>query len=129
MQYWRCAVAWTVGPSIQKAHLRHSLRRLDSIHDCHVAGHMNCSVRLTNRPSRGAPLHRSTVLTLSASHHMKSKSSAAHNTPTDTAEAVDALMKSLRHPAEKRPRRRRFRPYCGNGLPMFRACTREHSWG
>jgi hypothetical protein len=32
---------------------------------------------------------------------MNSKSSAAHNTPSDTAEAVDALMKSLQHPAEK----------------------------
>jgi hypothetical protein len=32
---------------------------------------------------------------------MNSKSSAAHNKPSDTAEAVDALMKSLRHPAEE----------------------------
>ena len=33
---------------------------------------------------------------------MKSKSSVSvHSTPADTAEAVDALMKSLHHPAEK----------------------------
>ena len=33
---------------------------------------------------------------------MKSKASAAvHSTPADTTEAVDALMNSLRHPAEK----------------------------
>jgi hypothetical protein len=86
---------------------------------------------------------------------MNPKSSAAHNTPSDTAEAVDALMKSLRHPAEKliealravivqaHPSIRegvkwnapsfrtseRFRPSCGNGLPMSRACAGEHGLG